>query len=243
MTARADGVAFDEAELMRHIADLSHVIEHGMQTYPGLPEPVIADHLTFEESAGHYAPGTSSTSAHRHGGQHRHLPRRARAPLSPHRLGPSALSRSGLSPPGTAADQMVKASWSFPWTTPPARPPRGGHTAEMTAPSGDCATSSIVHDPGMPKRSIPTPDSGTSTASDIPVQELVQSARAARLTSRNVSPKPSGRVPKTATATNEGVEAQVSDVGLSRGSRRRMWAGCESVPDRRPRAADARRRP
>jgi kynurenine formamidase len=40
------------------LVDLSHVIEHGMTTYPGLPAPVIDTHLSFEDSAGHYAPGT-----------------------------------------------------------------------------------------------------------------------------------------------------------------------------------------
>jgi arylformamidase len=42
---------------MRRIADLSHVIEHGMQTYPGLPVPVVGDHLGFEESRDHYDEG------------------------------------------------------------------------------------------------------------------------------------------------------------------------------------------
>ena len=40
------------------IIDLSHVIEDGMITYPGLPGPSISHHLTFEESAAHYAAGT-----------------------------------------------------------------------------------------------------------------------------------------------------------------------------------------
>jgi len=41
-----------------HLVDLSHVIEHGMITYPGLPGPVIDDHLSFEDSANHYAGDT-----------------------------------------------------------------------------------------------------------------------------------------------------------------------------------------
>lgn len=40
------------------LVDLSHVIEEGMITYPGLPGPVIGEHLSFGDSAGHYAPGT-----------------------------------------------------------------------------------------------------------------------------------------------------------------------------------------
>lgn len=43
---------------MGRIVDLSHVIEHGMITYPGLPGPEIGDHLTREASRGNYAPGT-----------------------------------------------------------------------------------------------------------------------------------------------------------------------------------------
>jgi arylformamidase len=38
--------------------DLSHVIEHGMLTYPGLPGPSISDQLSREESRSHYASGT-----------------------------------------------------------------------------------------------------------------------------------------------------------------------------------------
>lgn len=40
------------------ILDLSHPIEHGMVTYPGLPGPVISDHLTREASRSRYAEGT-----------------------------------------------------------------------------------------------------------------------------------------------------------------------------------------
>jgi arylformamidase len=40
------------------IVDLSHPIEGGMQTYPGLPPPEIGDHLTRGASRERYAPGT-----------------------------------------------------------------------------------------------------------------------------------------------------------------------------------------
>jgi arylformamidase len=43
------------------LVDLSHVIEHGMITYPGLPGPIIDEHLSFAESTDHYAPGTEFT--------------------------------------------------------------------------------------------------------------------------------------------------------------------------------------
>lgn len=37
--------------------DLSHVIEDGMITFPGLPGPIICDYLSREASRGRYAPG------------------------------------------------------------------------------------------------------------------------------------------------------------------------------------------
>jgi arylformamidase len=37
--------------------DLSHTLEHGMTTYPGLPGPLICDFLSREASRGRYAPG------------------------------------------------------------------------------------------------------------------------------------------------------------------------------------------
>jgi kynurenine formamidase len=37
--------------------DLSHTIEHGMITYPGLPGPIICDYLSREASRTHYASG------------------------------------------------------------------------------------------------------------------------------------------------------------------------------------------
>jgi kynurenine formamidase len=40
------------------LIDLSHVIEHQMITYPGLPGPIIGDHLTREQSRSHYTGGT-----------------------------------------------------------------------------------------------------------------------------------------------------------------------------------------
>jgi kynurenine formamidase len=40
------------------LVDLSHEIESGMVTYPGLPAPSISDHLSREASRAVYAPGT-----------------------------------------------------------------------------------------------------------------------------------------------------------------------------------------
>jgi len=41
------------------LVDLSHEIEHGMITYPGLPAPVISDWLARSASTTRYAPGTT----------------------------------------------------------------------------------------------------------------------------------------------------------------------------------------
>ncbi|HEV2948941.1 MAG TPA: cyclase family protein [Gemmataceae bacterium] len=40
------------------LIDVSHVIEHGMITYRGLPAPLICDFLSREQSRAHYAQGT-----------------------------------------------------------------------------------------------------------------------------------------------------------------------------------------
>src|SRR2546422_118613 len=39
------------------LVDVSHVVEHGMVTYPGLPSPVIGDWLSREASQERYAQG------------------------------------------------------------------------------------------------------------------------------------------------------------------------------------------
>ena len=68
------------------LVDLSHTISHRLVTYPGLPGPVISEHLTFEESHAAYAEGTEfsigriemvantgtylDTPGHRHRGRH-----------------------------------------------------------------------------------------------------------------------------------------------------------------------------
>jgi arylformamidase len=40
------------------LVDLSHTVEHGIETYRGLPPPVICDYLSREASRSRYAPGT-----------------------------------------------------------------------------------------------------------------------------------------------------------------------------------------
>src|SRR5437879_9273979 len=44
---------------MARLIDLSHEIEDGMITYPGLPAPKIRDRLSREASNARYAPGTT----------------------------------------------------------------------------------------------------------------------------------------------------------------------------------------
>lgn len=43
---------------MSRLVDLSHPIESGMTTYPGLPGPVISEYLGRAESRAHYTEGT-----------------------------------------------------------------------------------------------------------------------------------------------------------------------------------------
>ena len=40
------------------LIDLSHTVEHGLETYRGLPPPVICDFLSREASRATYAAGT-----------------------------------------------------------------------------------------------------------------------------------------------------------------------------------------
>jgi len=44
---------------MSTLIDLSHRITDGMETYPGLPAPIVADHLTREAAEAIYEPGTT----------------------------------------------------------------------------------------------------------------------------------------------------------------------------------------
>ncbi|MFO0844889.1 MAG: cyclase family protein [Gemmataceae bacterium] len=39
------------------LIDVSHAVEHGMTTYPGLPGPIVCDYLSREDSRKVYAPG------------------------------------------------------------------------------------------------------------------------------------------------------------------------------------------
>jgi kynurenine formamidase len=43
----------------RPFVELSHPIEDGMITYPGLPAPAVSEHLSRRASEGRYAPGTT----------------------------------------------------------------------------------------------------------------------------------------------------------------------------------------
>ncbi len=44
---------------LRRLIDVSHEIEAGMVTYPGLPAPVVSDYLSREASRAHYTAGTT----------------------------------------------------------------------------------------------------------------------------------------------------------------------------------------
>ena len=53
------GVALWQIMRKSRLVDLSHVIEHGMTTYPGLPGPNICDFWTREGSAANYDDGST----------------------------------------------------------------------------------------------------------------------------------------------------------------------------------------
>jgi arylformamidase len=44
--------------MQKKLIDLSHVVEHGMITYKGLPAPIICDFISREDSRKTYAEGT-----------------------------------------------------------------------------------------------------------------------------------------------------------------------------------------
>jgi len=46
------------ADRAHRLIDVSHVVEHGMVTYKGLPAPIICDYLSREASRAHYDEGT-----------------------------------------------------------------------------------------------------------------------------------------------------------------------------------------
>ena len=55
----AAGVA--DAPAARRVVDLAHPITEGMVTYPGIPAPTLGTHLSFDDAAAVYAPGTEFT--------------------------------------------------------------------------------------------------------------------------------------------------------------------------------------
>jgi kynurenine formamidase len=54
---RGSGAAGQRGSAPPRLIDLSHIITHGMTTYPGLPGPIICDYLSRERSRELYAPG------------------------------------------------------------------------------------------------------------------------------------------------------------------------------------------
>ncbi len=45
--------------MLQRLIDVSHKVESGMITYPGLPAPTVSDYLSREASRAHYAEGTT----------------------------------------------------------------------------------------------------------------------------------------------------------------------------------------
>jgi kynurenine formamidase len=125
----------------RRRIDLSHAIEDGMETYPGLPAPIVCDYLSREASRRVYAPGTefqigvvslcSNTGTYVDSPFHRYpdgidlseLPLERLADLDAivvdhpgdgRALGPAAFA--GLDVAGRAV--LVRTGWQLHWRTP-----------------------------------------------------------------------------------------------------------------------------
>lgn len=119
------------------VVDLSHDFGHGHGAYAGMPQPMIRDHMTFEESVAHYEPGTEfsiraidmvantgtylDTPAHRHrdGYDLAALPleRVAGVPgLVIDAAGPGIITPLPSTAPGRAI--LFRTGWSRHWGTP-----------------------------------------------------------------------------------------------------------------------------
>jgi kynurenine formamidase len=49
----------EEQSTMARLIDVSHAVEDGLVTYPGLPAPLVCDYLSRADSRAHYAEGTT----------------------------------------------------------------------------------------------------------------------------------------------------------------------------------------
>ncbi|QGZ96458.1 cyclase family protein [Terricaulis silvestris] len=128
---------------MSHFVDLSHHIEHGMETFKGLPGPVICDYWTREASEANYEDGSSfsigridmvaNTGTYVDAPFHRyadgrdlaHLPLASIAELdglmvrNPHENGLATTPEhfAGLDVRGKAV--LIATGWDAHWRTPP----------------------------------------------------------------------------------------------------------------------------
>ena len=123
------------------LVDLSHAVEHGLRTYPGLPEPAISTFLSHDESRGRYAPGTefhigriemvANTGTYLDSPFHRYrdgadlsaLPLESLADLCGHVVDAPASGRrvtASLLPDADLAGKAVlfRTGWSRHWGTP-----------------------------------------------------------------------------------------------------------------------------
>jgi len=143
------------------LVDLSHEIVSGERTYPGLPVPVVEDHLSWEDARGHYPEGTEfrigrismvgntgtylDTPAHRYrdGFDLSALPLEAVVDLPGVLVRPTARavgesSFAGLSVAGRAV--LIHTGWDRFWATPgygaPDHPFLAASAAELLAEAG-----------------------------------------------------------------------------------------------------------
>jgi arylformamidase len=140
---------------MATIVDLSHVLADGTVTYPGLPAPVISDHLSRADSHTRYAPGyefqigridmVSNTGTYLDTPFHRFADGHDLAGLDPARvadvpgvmvdagdpqeIGPESLD--GVEVAGRAV--LFRTGWSQHWETPRYGEPDHPYLAAATA--------------------------------------------------------------------------------------------------------------
>ena len=178
------------------LLDLSHTVEHGLETYRGLPAPVICDFLSREASRAKYAPGTefhigridmvANTGTYVDSPFHRfadgrdlsELPLEHLADLDTvvvrHRgpgraVGPEAFD--GVELKGRAV--LVHTGWDRHWTTDAyfeGHPYLTGAAAEALVESGAVLVgidSLNIDDTADPRRPVHT----TLLANDIPIAE------------------------------------------------------------------------
>ena len=165
------------------ILDLSHPIEEGMTTYPGLPAPRLSDHLSRADSRARYAPGTefqigriemvANTGTYVDAPFHRYASREDIAALALERLAgvPGIVFEAGARGRAIGADLfegadlekravLVRTSWDRHWRTPA----YGEGNPYLTRAAAERLASSGAALVGIDSLNIDDPSDGTRPA-------------------------------------------------------------------------------